>query len=132
MLTWFKHVFYHYEKRSQNKIVTFPIPRVYSAEKRYVIESLKLKGYSLYEDLELGSNLVADIFLKKEKVAIIFIEDTSSPLVRTQLVKQRAAIHELGLQCFIFERTHFYKSLARLHFRLRQQLIYEGSPPYGQ
>jgi hypothetical protein len=129
MLTWFKQVFYPNEKRDQNKILTLPISRVYSAEKRYVIECLKLKGYLLYEDVELRTNLIADILLKKENVAILFIDDAASPLVRTNLMKRRAAVHELGLQCFIFERAHFYKSLRRLHFRLRQHAFLEGDPP---
>lgn len=129
MLTWLKQVFFPPEKIGQKDVIQFRVPPLYSSEKRYVIESLKLKGYLLVEDLELNNNLVVDIVLKKERMAIIFINDATAPLERINLVKIRAAVHEQGLQCFIFERTHFYKSLSRLQFRLRQPSASEVYPP---
>ncbi|HSU80438.1 MAG TPA: hypothetical protein VLK78_08470 [Candidatus Angelobacter sp.] len=120
MLTWLKQVFHPVEKKGQKENVPFQLPRIYSAEKRYVIESLRLKGYLLLEDFELEENLIADIFLKKERMAIIFLTDSTDPLERIHFVKIKAAVHAQGFLCFCFDRAHFYKSLSRLRFRLRQ------------
>jgi hypothetical protein len=129
MLTWLKQVFNPLEKKGQKGVLHFPVLPLYSAEKHYLIESLKLKGYLLVEDLELNNHLIIDIFLKKERMAIFIIDDVTSSLERINRVKIRAAVHEQGFQCFIFERSHFYKSLARLHFRLRQPTASEVLPP---
>lgn len=102
------------------QVISLAAPIPTSSEHRYLLESLRLMGYSPKENLSLEEGLKIDLFLENEKLAIVFFDPViSTPYEKCQIVKLKARLHQFGWHLILFNRITFYKSLRIVLFHLR-------------
>lgn len=106
------------------QIIHLAGPNPTSSEHRYLVESLKLRGYFPKENIFLSEGLRVDLFLEKEKVAIVLFDpSTITPFEKCQHVTLKKQLRQYGCHLILFNRLSFYKSLRIVFFQLRQYRI---------
>lgn len=107
------------------EIIPFPpiMTPTMPAFKRYLIETIKMKGIPFKMDVEMDSHRV-DIVLPDEKMMILCIENHDDPVQKAQTQQIRHYAKSIGYRLVVIHKDNFYKGMNTTFFKLKQQRIF--------
>jgi len=112
---------------SAKKADIIPFPPIMTptmpAFKRYLIDTLKMKGIPYKLDVEM-ENVSVDIVLPNEHMMIFCSEDHEDPLEKSNIQHLRNYAKSIGYRLVVVHKDNFYRGLNATFFKLKQQKIF--------
>lgn len=109
------------------KAEVIPFPPIMTptmpAYKRYLIETLKMKGIPFKVDVEMDSHPI-DIVLPNEHMMISCVENQDDPMQKIRIQQLRNYAKGIGYKLVIVHKDNFYRGMNATFFKLKQQRIF--------
>jgi hypothetical protein len=107
------------------EIIPFPpiMTPTMPAYKRYLIETIKMKGIPYKVDVEMETHSI-DIVLPNEHMMICCVENHEDPLQKTRIHELRNYAKTIGYRVVVVHKDNFYRGMNATFFKLKQQRIF--------
>ncbi|MGV3488940.1 MAG: hypothetical protein ACO1OC_10185 [Tuberibacillus sp.] len=112
---------------STKKAEIIPFPPIMTptmpAFKRYLIDTLKMKGIPHKVDVNMDEHTV-DIVLPNQHMMIFCSEQHEDPLEKSKIQNLRNYAKSIGYRLVVIHKDNFYRGLNATFFKLKQQKIF--------